>query len=350
MRRNLMLSMVVVGLLFGFAADARAAGWTAGGADDRWDNAANWNPGVPGIGDFATFTNATANPNDPPHVALIDSANVGGNVAESARVILGDNDTEDDSTVNQTGGTFNIATQFDVGFIGKGTYNLTGGTATVTTRLGIGGGNSGGKPHGIVTVNGGALSADNITLGTSHDGSTTFQHQLNLISGSVDANVMYLGDESATDSRIDMTGGTMTVGDLGIITASGISGTAIGHFQLDDGILNVTNATPATQGEGGVATGFRIINSGTLLGSMDITGSGKMVLAGAEADVATALAVYTGAGTLTGNGSGGNVNVFFNSGTGFTEVTAIPEPGTLTLAALGLLSLVGMGRRRRDRR
>ena len=338
MRRNLILSMVVVGLLFGFVPDAEAASWTAGGANDRWDNPANWNPDVPGSGDFAVFTDAIN-----PQVAEIDS----GTAAVAARVLLGDNEATDDSTLNQTGGTFNVAGEFNVGWKGKGTFNLTDGTATVGSRFSIGGGAGYSAGFGTATVNGaGAILnvGTNITMGLGVGGTSSVTQQLNLIQGTITADDLYVGDATGINARVDMTGGTMTFGDLGIITNAGAGSPVTGHFQLDGGIVNVTNATTFPQTGGGIAVGFRIRTDAGQNGSFDITG-GTLIL---EGDAVATIDGYVGSGHLTGYGGAGTISRSFDGSN--TTVTAIPEPGSLTLAALGLLSLVACGRRRRDKR
>ena len=119
--------------------------------------------------------------------------------------------------------------------------------------------------------------------------------------------------------EVNMTGGTLTL--LGRLNLSHFAGST-GHVQLDGGVLDVNDI---------------VLWNGT--GTMDITG-GTMLVGSSRMG---RLNVYVNAGSLTGYGDPGNV-VLTDLGNGITEVTAIPEPASLALAAFGVLALL---RRRR---
>jgi hypothetical protein len=75
---------------------------------------------------------------------------------------------------------------------------------------------------------------------------------------------------------------------------------------------------------------------------MDIAG-GKLVVAGdASAQVSNLIA----RGILEGNGIVGNVNVDLLSDPGFTVITAVPEPASMTLLGFGGLAAALFSRRR----
>jgi len=336
MRRNMILWLLLVGILLGFAPVAEAAVWVHGG-DDRWDNSVNWGGAVPTSADFAIFTdgsNATT--------ALIDSATA----AEANRILLGDSLPADDNTINVTGGTLDV-NQFDVGWVGTGRVNITGGTVNAGA-LRFGGGGNQYPNQGIVTVDGGALNVgSHITIPAFTDGS--HQHTLNMISGTTTASgILIVGDNVPnTNGRVNMTGGTIDVAHLGIPLNDDASGST-GHFQLDGGILTVSTTTPSGQTTGAIATlptGLRIFADGDRRGSMDITG-GTMILGG---DSIAAIDEYVGTGVLTAYGGTGTVLRDTTTNPGFTTVTGVPEPGSLMLTAVGLLFVLGCGRRRPNR-
>ncbi len=111
-----------------------------------------------------------------------------------------------------------------------------------------------------------------------------------------------------------------------------------GHLNIYGGTVTVNNGLligPAGAGFwGGVSTdASRLI---------DVAG-GRLVVAG---DITTTVNDLISRGILEGNGVVGNVNVDLLSDPGFTVITAVPEPATLGLMALG--GLAGMLLRRRS--
>ena len=147
-----------------------------------------------------------------------------------------------------------------------------------------------------------------------------------------------------------MTGGAVTVGSL---MASSNGGSNIrGEFHLDGGALTINDATPASPTLGYPPTGLEL---GTIgidnLGTFDISG-GTLLLAG---DATAAIQNYIDTDLITGNDllnalNNGLVFDYNVLNAGYTTVRAIPEPSSVALAALALLSLAGCRRRRPDTR
>jgi hypothetical protein len=112
-----------------------------------------------------------------------------------------------------------------------------------------------------------------------------------------------------------------------------------GHLNIFGGTVTVNNALligPAGAG----FWGSPLSTDATRL--MDIAG-GKLVVAGdASAQVSNLIA----RGILEGNGIVGNVNVDLLSDPGFTVITAVPEPASMTLLGFGGLAAALFSRRR----
>lgn len=112
-----------------------------------------------------------------------------------------------------------------------------------------------------------------------------------------------------------------------------------GHLNIFGGTVTVNNALligPAGAG----FWGSPLSTDATRL--MDIAG-GKLIVAGdASAQVSNLIA----RGILEGNGIVGNVNVDLLSDPGFTVITAVPEPASMTLLGFGGLAAALFSRRR----
>jgi PEP-CTERM motif len=112
-----------------------------------------------------------------------------------------------------------------------------------------------------------------------------------------------------------------------------------GHLNIFGGTVTVNNALligPAGAG----FWGSPLSTDATRL--MDIAG-GKLVVAGdASAQVSDLIA----RGILEGNGIVGNVNIDLLSDPGFTVITAVPEPASMTLLGFGGLAAALFSRRR----
>lgn len=150
-------------------------------------------------------------------------------------------------------------------------------------------------------------------------------------------------------------GGVMNVNShfwSGVATSTGVTNINSGGILNVGGILGL-GSVDAVNPSGGVASVFindgGIFNLGNIHGAgtsiqpgsvLDISGSGQLIISG---DKVGSIGNYVTAGQITGNGVVGDVVATFDSG--FTTVTAIPEPSTTSL--LGLLGICTILRRRR---
>jgi hypothetical protein len=111
-----------------------------------------------------------------------------------------------------------------------------------------------------------------------------------------------------------------------------------GHLNIFGGTVTVNNALLTGTATAG-AWGSPLSTDTTRL--IDIAGGRLVVVGDATAQVNDLIA----RGVMQGNGVIGNVNVDLLSDPGFTVITAVPEPGTLGLLALGGLGGILFRRR-----
>jgi len=183
--------------------------------------------------------------------------------------------------VTVTSGTMNVGTT-NVGAKGTGTLTINGGTFHVVGvggngRMRIGGTSladpTNGDPplevnaKGTVTIAGGNLIVDErILIGAARH--ATAVQTLNLSSGSLTATSLFVSDEADDVAVVNMTGGTMTLVNLGVPTNMG-EANLDGTFNLHGGVVTISGAS--TGGTGGAPGGFRILNG------LDPDGSGNTV-------------------------------------------------------------------------
>jgi len=200
----------------------------------------------------------------------------------------------------------------------------------------------------ITTTNGGAdrlqisANADGLQPCTVNVGAGLDLHvQFELIFGGMnDGNgILNLGKNATAYSEHLIVGqvaggtGTINVGDGATLTTGwwgcevGVAGT--GTINLGNGNMVIYGSNPQpcalTIGDGG---------------HIDITG-GEIKQSDPTGAFTAILQAYAAAGKITGYGGPGTVNVFWDPiGTGWTRVTAIPEPMTMAMIPLGLGSLL----------
>ena len=226
---------------------------------------------------------------------------------------------------NMSGGTFNAGTNFatqqhslNVGWAARGEAAFSAGTANITGDL-----NAGNGSNGLVTVSGSALvNARNVNVGLN---------------------------AGATNSRLTVTGGTLSVtngivvSNSSVLNMSGGTVSATGLRIASGSIMNDSGGSlnlPSITNNGSIVYSN---SSGTLTRSNAISGSGAVTKSGAGSVTLTANNTYTGdttvnAGSLIINGNQSSANGVLNvaagatlggSGTigGATTISGVLAPG-----------------------
>lgn len=128
----------------------------------------------------------------------------------------------------------------------------------------------------------------------------------------------WIGFNPGAVGTVDINGGTVNVAGMFGLGWNG----GDGYVNVnDDGLLALSNI----HGDG--ATSIKQASQ------LDIIGTGQVTLPG---DFEAVIATYAGNGLISGNGIVGNIQTDLTSNPGFTTITAIPEPSTFALIALGL--------------
>jgi len=299
------------------SADAADRHWQVANGD--WHVGSNWGGTAPGSSDVAYIANnGTANIQTATgNVAVnwIRNGFVGGNL--SGAVVQNDNTL--------------AANIYWLGYADDvGTHTLNDGTLNVGTLY-----ISEGTAASGVTQTGGIANVTNFYLGSNQanaDGYYNLQNgELNVTSR------FYISDTNGSNVSgvFTQTGGTVTSSvTLEMGDRADTSGAAI--YNLDDGTLQIDHATPFLF-RADPAPIYFDFDGGTLnlLGTWNYTN----LTAIANSDFR-----FHGSPLQDGD-------LIFTAGTGpltgYTVIT-IPEPSTSALAALGLLGLIGFGRRTKD--
>ncbi len=225
-------------LLLSIAGSALAdTSWTNGAAGDRsWDNASNWDAGIP----ISTVKTGVRQSGDGP---IIDA----GTTATTKELVVGDWGHTD--SVNITGGTLTTSGWFILGYGGSddGTFNVDGGNTTINSHMDVGFNGHGNMDmtNGTVTVTGAfGISMDDNGLGTSSG-------DVQLDGGTISCGSFIM----KSGSSMDITGGTLIVNgnvastidgyiSSGWITAHGGSGTLTVDPTINPGKTTVTAFMP----------------------------------------------------------------------------------------------------------
>ena len=326
-------------------------GWTQGlliGYDSWGSNWALANPGSGTLnvtgGTMSTgYLGLGAGLNGGPETGTLNIS--GGNVTADQDMLLGWSSTPG-SSINVSGGTFNMAgaaTTYNIGQGAAATLNVSGGTVNMNRTVNILNGSSVNvSGTGVMNINayfttGGAVNVSGGTLNFqradgSHLGLSTTA-VMTLSGGQVNAVTdLYLG--LAGNGTINQSGGTFSTGtqqfSLGVAGGTGTYNLSGGNFtggglNIYNGALSVQNGTletssPIVVGYGGTATGS--ISGGTLKnGYLEASnfivglnggtdgGTGNFTQSAGAVDIGSAANVVFGwSGTGTYNMNGGTYN------------------------------------------
>jgi hypothetical protein len=392
---SFVLTLALVGNQLALAATRT---WDNEGGNNRWDTALNWSANkIPVEADVARIVLADA------AKCLIDGA-VSAKV-KNLHVGYSDGTTAFAGDLRMTGGSLTMLQASTVGRAATGRFYMEDGTVSTAGTWDIGEDIGG---IGSLIMSGGTISVGPDTSvdpvatramrigGDGAAGNATISGGILNVSGnlSVGANVGADG-VTASNGLLDMLGGTINVGTelnsrdfrVGYRDATGtanisggtinifgdlvIGGTFIeviadpfqeiphpgtGRMTMTGGVVSVADANTLEIGldgsEGWVDLLGGVIRTGDLMiGAADPLSAGLNITEGTlmlNGDKRENVLHFIGAGLITayGGASGAECRYDYDvSNPGKTTVTAIPEPGTITLLGLGLFAL----RRRRIR-
>jgi hypothetical protein len=268
-----MKKMFVLLVVLGVAGIASASNdWLTSAASSDWFNGANWSLGhVPAIAD-ATNTRTYQTHANTSYMPIINSGN-----AENYQLEIG-------------GGSHTLGEV-------SGTMTMNGGTMTIADYFRIGASSTSCR-WGEFYMNGGDWNVGGYMA------------------------VGYGNSGSEVQGMMTMIGGTINVtGDLRFANGA----TASGIAYISGGTINV----------GGILNMRPGGTSGTPTTLLDITGSGKVVLAG---DQVERVQGYIDNGWIQSNGEEFSYDNVVWDGT--NTILAVPEPATVCLLGLGALSLI----------
>lgn len=370
---------------------ASAAVWDDGGVGDNFTTPDNWDPcGVPtGVDpilvDDPTLSTVVINSDVNTYNAKIGSVNDLG--AKGVKITAGtwalDNSGSitigaaagSSATLTVEGGTIDHPWNFAVGAAGNGTLTMTGGMIKNPAGLWMGGYLTNGVGYGTLNLDGGTIEqplywggvgidADGemnvdgglynaydigpgydtgIILGNNHwtwgygkiAGGAPAKGTLNVDSGTVNALFIAVGQDPQTEGYINMTGGEINLGWLGLNIAQKINSkgrvNVYGGTMYIESVIEIGSASTAS-----VHNAYINITDGVIeINDPD----------GSKAADANQLVTD---GYLAGYGQcdTDHVIISYDMMNQLTTITAVPEPSTIAL--LGLGSAVFFRRRKRS--
>ncbi|HUA38163.1 MAG TPA: PEP-CTERM sorting domain-containing protein [Candidatus Sulfopaludibacter sp.] len=251
--------------------------WTGNAGDNDWNNAGNWDSGVPGVNNYNVFIDPQSN-NSYAIIGVGETANVGTWSGTWGVAPGGSSPIYPTLYGPEWGQTLDIYGSLNVGW-----YMAPVGNTSV-----------------INMYAGGSYTAEGIGLGDNWWFNGGQGVTWNQYGGTVNIGYLFWG------GYLNLYGGTFTINeDLGVNDAVGQVG--------GDSVNLVTDAN-------------RMI---------DLAG-GELIIAGNATSLITG---WETRNIIEGNGVLGNVNIDTTSDPGFTVITAVPEPAGMALLGLGGLAL-----------
>jgi len=197
------------------------------------------------------------------------------------------------------------------------------------------GGPGGGATWCTLSVVDGAVLDVNHWMMAGTDSGSVRSGELNMTGGTIN-----LGMGSPIDGHLFVS--YSGAGTQGFINMSGGTISATGTFAIafNAGTIGTVNLSGGTI----YSDSFQMNPSGLGTASMDITGTGQLIIDG---DETPAIIGYIGNGWLTGYGSEDDILYDYNvTNTGKTTVWAVPEPATICFLAIGAFGLIRRRRRK----
>ncbi|HMO87046.1 MAG TPA: hypothetical protein PKC18_19225 [Lacipirellulaceae bacterium] len=312
-----------------------------GDVSDAWTVAANWQlsggADPPGPPDSTIRVEISTSAGNTPRVDVGDAA-----LAGEVRIGRG----AGAGVLTIAGGTLTVsANRFRVGADGTdgnlGTLEMTGGTLSTAFSL-VTGSNS----RGQINMSGGLIEVTGSGQDFNMDETQpTAGSNLAMSGGAITIVDVFLVDQTAT---VNMSGGSIvSQGDLRIRRDAVVTVTG-GLLETKDGLELGSGATPGGSlfVNGGIVRAAKLDAVPGPTGFAEVNGAGLLQFLNSLESIA-AVQGYIGSGYITTSGPGLLVSIVDVSGVPYTQVSAIPEPATATLASLCGLMLVGAARRRK---
>lgn len=258
--------------------------WTGDAGNNDWNDAGNWDSGVPGINNYNVFIDPNTNNSSYAIIGAAETANVGAwSGTFGSAPMVGTNAVYPMLYGPEWGQTLDIYGSLNVGWY----LAPVGNTSTINVYTG------------------GSYVGEGIGLGDNWWFNGGQGVTMNQYGGTVNIGYFFWG------GHLNLYGGTFTINEnLGVNDQVGYIGS--------DTANQVTDAN-------------RMI---------DLAG-GQLIIAG---DATSMVQNWESRNIIEGNGGAGNVNIDTASMPGYTVITGVPEPASLAL--LGLSSLVFVLRRR----